>query len=426
MIRKTTDMQGNNQIEELVVGRLITEPSLLLQISISERYFTNAVNRAVFCAIRDSSQILKDGDDMHNVHQLGAILEGNGLYDKVGGLARLAEYYPSVGGTFYHNLKALKEIYNRRGMAHILAEGVQRLQADMPAEEVIDYLLPYLSRYSEIPNTGKTLLDAVKDEAEAIFEHIDAEERGEAPLIGIPTGVKMLDAIIGGLPIGVPSVIAARPGEGKSTLALCIADSVARRGIGVHLFSYEDGERSFSQRALAMRSDNNLAKIVQRKLSKSERMRLQGVKTDALERIVVERAHGYSARKVARAFRAQRRALGTRLVIIDYLQLMPGSDSRLATHEQIEGNMRDIAALAASEEIAVLVLSQLKREAQGVEPKLNDLRGSGSVEQIGKLVIALHAEHAESHELKFIVLKNYQGKRGYVYATYNRAECRIT
>ena len=88
--------------------------------------------------------------------------------------------------------------------------------------------------------------------------------------------------------------------------------------------------------------------------------------------------------------------------------------------------MRDIAALAASEEIAVLVLSQLKREAQGVEPKLNDLRGSGSVEQIGKLVIALHAEHAESHELKFIVLKNYQGKRGYVYATYNRAECRIT
>ena len=419
-------MNSTQQIEELVVGRLIVEPSLLLHISVVESYFSNAVNRAVFNAIREQSSILKDGDDMHNIHQLGAHLENAGLYDNVGGLARLSEYYPAIGETFFYNLSQLKHCHHKRHLLHVLADAMQQLkESDTQIEDVIDSVMPVLSRCAEVSEHTKTMRECVRDEAQSVFDYIDALERGDQPTIGIPTGIATLDSIIGGLPIGVPSVVAARPGEGKSTLALNVANNVAMMGVGVHLFSYEDGERSFSQRMLALRTSNNLTKIVQRKLSADELMRIRVMDTQALEHIRIEKAHSYTARKIARAFRAHKRNLKTKLVIVDYLQLMPGVDRKAQTHEQLESNMKELAALAAQEDVAVLVLSQLKREAQGVEPKLNDLRGSGSIEQIGKLIIALHADHPESTELKFVVLKNFQGRRGYIYADYNRAECRI-
>jgi replicative DNA helicase len=388
--------------------------------------FANLINKSVFLAIGHTQEKLKDGEDMHNINEVAVYLEGKKYLDNIGGLVKFTEYHPAIGESYFFNVKELKRLTASRQLYYVLRKVSEELRDEkVDAEGAIDSLLPYLKKYGDIDTETRTLKDAVKDEITAIFDFIEAKEKGEEPLIGIPTGIKTLDSIIGGLPIGVPTVIAARPGEGKSTLALNIANNVAKQNMGVHLFTYEDGERSFSQRIIALRTNNDLAQIVHRKLDDNSKMRIRAMKSNALDRIRIEKAHRYSAKQIARSFRANKKALNTKLIIIDYLQLMPGENKQSPTHEQLERNMQELSAMAAQEDVAMIVLSQLKRETQGIEPKLNDLRGSGSIEQIGKLIIALHAATPESTELKFIVLKNFQGRRGYIFGDYNRAECSI-
>jgi len=419
-------MFANEQVESLVIGRLLIEPSLLNQEAISGNYFTNFINKTIFMAIEETKEILRDGDDLNNINQIAACMEGRNHLDHVGGLVKLTEFHPAIGETFFYNLKELRKLFRSRMLLKVLQETIGKLQhEEIEAEEAIDSMLPHFKMYGEIEEDGRTLKDSVKDEIISIFDFIEARKKGQEPLVGIPTGINTLDAIIGGMPVGVPTVIAARPGEGKSTLALNIANNVAKRGIGVHLFSYEDGEKSFSQRMIAMRTNNDLSKIVHRKIDDTEQLRIRTMKGTALENIRVEKAHGYNAKKITRSYKANRLQLNTKLVIVDYLQLMPGENRQAPTHEQLERNMQELAAMAAQEEIAVMILSQLKRETQGIEPKLNDLRGSGAIEQIGKLIIALHADSPESTQLKFVILKNFQGKRGYMFGDYNRGECLI-
>ena len=148
------------------------------------------------------------------------------------------------------------------------------------------------------------------------------------------------------------------------------------------------------------------------------------------ESVCIERAHGMRAHQICRAYRGKAKALGTKVVIVDYLQLMPGLDPRAARHEQLEASMQVLADLAADEGICVLVLSQFNRQMtgrgeKGEVPKLSDLRGSGAIEQVGKLIIALSCKDKQIPELRMTILKNYQGPAGYVIAHYNRELCDI-
>ncbi len=287
-------MHTNEQIESLIIGRLLTEPSLLNHGTIESNDFSSMINRSVFLAIGYTHEKLKDGEDMHNINEIASYLEGKKYLDNIGGLVKFTEYTPAIGESYFFNVKALKKLSASRQLYYILRKASEELQNEaLEAEGAIDFLLPYLKKYGEIETETRTLKDAVKDEIEAIFDFIEAKEKGEEPLIGIPTGIRMLDSIIGGLPIGVPTVIAARPGEGKSTLALNIANNVAKQNIGVHLFTYEDGERSFSQRIIALRTNNDLAQIVHRKLDDNSKMRIRTMKNTALDRIRIERAHRY-------------------------------------------------------------------------------------------------------------------------------------
>jgi len=419
-------MLQNEQLENLVVGRLICEPSILDHTPLTDSLFNIPRSKTVFQAIRSIREHLRDKDDLHNIHQIAAELEKESKLDCIGGLVALTEYYPAIGETFYNNVKELDTLRRNRLIAFAIQDADRSIRSGMhEGEEIADTLIKTLSSIMERPPENGNMKENVKEEVGRIFDFIEACKNGERPMIGIPTGIEVLDRQIGGIPIGVPTVIAARPGEGKSTLALNIANNVALSNIGVHLFSYEDGPRSFSQRMIALRSDNDLSRIVQRKLNDDDLLKIRSMKVAALDRIKVENAHGLTTEHIARSFRANKKEMNTRLVIIDYLQLMPGYDKHSATHEHLSRNMCDLATLAAQEDIALIVLSQLKRETQGVEPKLNDLRGSGTIEQVGKLIIALHSESPESEELKCIILKNFQGRRGYVKAQYLRATCTI-
>jgi replicative DNA helicase len=148
--------------------------------------------------------------------------------------------------------------------------------------------------------------------------------------------------------------------------------------------------------------------------------------------MVIQTAHGLDVHGIRKAFKRAQRKIDTRVVIVDYLQMIPGSDKK-PRHEQLEESMIEFAALAATEKVAMVVLSQLNRESTKRDmngggssvPRLSDLRGSGSIEQVGKLIIALHTLDHTLDTLGLYVLKNSQGRRGNVTVGFERQYCDI-
>ncbi len=221
---------------------------------------------------------------------------------------------------------------------------------------------------------SKTFRESLRDEIRHIYDYLSAQERGESVYKVFPTGIWSLDELIGGIPIGVPTVLAGRPGAGKSSVCLNIAAHLTRKGLGVHVFSYEDGARSFAQRYLAREARVSIEDIVlgyididkQRRLIEAEK------RSSSMSRMVVEQAHSLTAEGVCSAYRAKKKTLNTKLLIVDYLQLIPGGGNK-PRHEHLADCMQTFAALAAREQIGVLILSQLNRDLakrDEAEPRL--------------------------------------------------------
>ena len=181
------------------------------------------------------------------------------------------------------------------------------------------------------------------------------------------------------------AVLAARPGAGKTALALGIAVHAASKGHSVRLYSLEMGGTTLLQRMASGLSGVPLTAIINRSMSPDERERL----TDTLRRIerlpmVIDDSPTVTARGViSRVQRAEARG-HVDLVIVDYLQLLQATDTRKPRAEQVADMTRELREMARSVGCSLLVLAQLNREVEkrmGGEPLLSDLRESGAIEQ---------------------------------------------
>lgn len=217
----------------------------------------------------------------------------------------------------------------------------------------------------------------------------------------IRTGIGGLDDLIGGLRRGTSTIIAARPGIGKTALALSIAINVADAGHGVAFLSLEMPRRQLTIRAMAQLSQISATDIESGNLSQWE----SAAKAHARERIArmpmaIDEA---SSLTVAGARRAVRRCVSRMrgrghseplgLIVVDYLQLMSGEQRRGGNREQeVSECSRGLLALAKEFDCSVLALSQLNRSIesrQDSRPTLSDLRESGAIEQDAYSVVML-------------------------------------
>jgi replicative DNA helicase len=231
---------------------------------------------------------------------------------------------------------------------------------------------------------------------------------------GVETGFKELDVVTGGLPIGAITVIAARPGMGKSSLARQIADNVSARGEGVHVFSMEDSQRFYSLRAISQHADISLQdfKSLRVKATELETLKAQ---TDGLRRShwVVDETPSVTAAQVATRVRRLKKSISTRLVVVDYLQLMSDPKAE-GQEEQVRRSVEALASLARRESVACIVVAQLNRENVREErrPRMTDLRGSGAIEQVADTIIMLHRNEREGQNAEVIVEKSKNGRTG--------------
>ena len=247
-----------------------------------------------------------------------------------------------------------------------------------------------------------------------------AENGGGIP--GLSTGLPDLDSTLLGLKKGELILIAARPGQGKTSMALNLARFVGEHsGKTVALFSLEMSREELVQRLLSSAAMVDGKKLATGKLSQPEWDRLVSAAGQLSATDI--RVDDNSTLSVADMNAQCRRIPDLGLVVIDYLQLMQSSGSGHSwsneSRTQAVSDMSRMLKIMAKElNVPVICLSQLNRANEGrtnKRPMLSDLRESGSIEQDADIVIALYRDgyynkEAENPNLaEAIILKNRHG-----------------
>lgn len=254
------------------------------------------------------------------------------------------------------------------------------------------------------------LVDAVTI-GEAAAEVVD-ELNEEKPRVTIFSGIMSLDRIVGGYRPGEMIVLAARPGVGKTSLALQLAQHNAEREKPALFVSLEMSYSELAARMLSQRTGVDSRLIRSNDLGNHEREQLAEAAASLKSLPIVIWSPSTATMQQIRARASiEKRRRGVSLVVIDYLGLVTSGDGRKSRYEQVSETSRLIKQVAKDIGVPILALAQLNREADGEIPRLSNLRDSGSIEQDADIVIFLHQSEAEH---KIIVAKHRHGECGEV------------
>ncbi|MDD5016858.1 MAG: replicative DNA helicase [Eubacteriales bacterium] len=270
--------------------------------------------------------------------------------------------------------------------------------------------------------------DTLEHIKQALFEGykiIGESMNNESGLLGISTGFKLLDKKLSGLQGSQLIVVAGRPGMGKTSFALNIAQHIAvRQNIPVAIFSLE---MSSDQLAIRM--------LCSEALVDSQKTRTGGLTDDDFDKLAeavnvlgqspvyIDDSPAITVLEMQAKARRLKQENGLGLIVIDYLQLMTGKGRRENRQQEISEMTRSLKIMAKELNIPVMLISQLSRESEKREskrPMLSDLRESGSIEQDADVVIFLHRDNYYDKEAsnisKVIVAKQRSGPTGEINA----------
>ena len=354
-------------------------------------------------AISDVMETIRAQDHYRPAHQLvhEAIMElyGRGepadavtvsdLLNKRGELSRVG------GGTYLHTLIAsvptaanagyYARIVRERAILRRLVEVGTRIvqlgySGDGDADELVDRAQAEVygvteHRVSEDYLALSEIMPGALDEIEAIGS------RGGG-MTGVPTGFADLDALTNGLHAGQMIVIAARPGIGKSTLALDIARAAAvRHGMATVMFSLEMSRNEITMRLLSAEARVPLQHMRTGQLGDEDWTRLARRMSEVVDApLFIDDSPNMSMMEIRAKCRRLKQRHDLKMVIIDYLQLM-SSPRRVENRQQEVSEMsRSLKLLAKEIEVPVIAISQLNRGSEqrtDKRPLLSDLRESG-------------------------------------------------
>ena len=288
-----------------------------------------------------------------------------------------------------------------------------------------------------LENAEKKIFALRKDSAGDSLEHIgtvllkvfdrlqELADSGNA-FPGLSSGLMDLDRKINGLNKSDLILIAARPGMGKTSLALNITLNAAKKsGKTVAFFSLEMSREQLGMRLMSNESFVDNQKLVTGRLSEDEWAKI-GLASSALSQTDI-RVDDNPTITVAEINAKCRRLDNLALVVVDYLQLMTSSGERSSSNENRQQIVSDISRalkiMAKELNVPVICLSQLSRaneSRQDKRPMLSDLRESGAIEQDADIVLFLyrddyyHEDSPEKNVAECIVAKNRHGETGTV------------
>jgi replicative DNA helicase len=248
--------------------------------------------------------------------------------------------------------------------------------------------------------------------------------REKTGISGIPTGIRVIDGVLGGHQPADLIYIAARPGMGKTAYALSVILNIAQKGKPVAFFSLEMSRAQIVYRLASMLSGINAEILAKHRLDRDMKIKYYQTvdQLNALP-IYIDDNAALSVHELKTRVRTLREKFKVEAVFIDYVQLIAAAKNKTANREQeVSAISRGLKLIAKENNIPVIALAQLSRslETRGDKrPMLSDLRDSGSLEQDADVVCFLYREdyynkEAQTNSAEFIIAKHRNGRTGYV------------
>ena len=422
--------------ERSVLGSMLLSKDALADVValIRGEDFYRPANEVIFEAI---THIYSRGEPVDAV-TVAAELTRRGEIGRIGGPAYLASLIAEVptaaNGAYYAQIVRDQAVLRR-----LVDAGTRITQLGYTTQgEAIEELVNTAQAevYAVTERGASEDYKAIGELTKTVLDEIEAVKLHGGMPSGVPTGFPELDSLTGGLLPGQMVIVAARPGVGKSTLALDFARSAAvDNKLPTVVFSLEMSRSEITQRLLSAESGVYLDNLRHGRTPNQEWGKVVARLGDInAAPLFIDDSPNMALMEIRAKCRRLKQLHGLKLVIIDYLQLM--SSGRRVESRQVEVSefSRALKLLAKELGVPVVAISQLNRSAEqreGKEPRMSDLRESGSLEQDADLVILLHRTEEKTEQGRpylggdghIIVAKHRNGPTGDIQVVFqgNRA-----
>lgn len=391
--------------EESVLGAIMIdkEATALVMEMLKPESFYKVPHQYIFSAVQQLFSKLEPIDILTVVEQL----RKNGQLEQVGGpayIAQLTRKVLSSANIEFHSRIILQKFIQRELIT--ISSGIIKRAYDETSDvfELLNLAEEKLFSISEnhLKQNSKSLVKLLIEAR----QNIEKAAKLENNLSGVPCGFSELDRLTSGFQPSDLIIIAARPAMGKTSFVLSIARNVAvNYKIPVAIFSLEMSSVQLATRLLSTESQITSENLRKGMLSDEEKNKLNIALNNLSESpIYIDDTPALTMFDLRTKCRKLKQKNNIQLIVIDYLQLMVGSnDGGNSTREQeISSISRGIKALAKELNVPILCLSQLSRKVEqrqgNQKPQLSDLRESGSIEQDADIVMFIY--RAEYYKLE--------------------------
>lgn len=332
-------------------------------------------------------------------------------------LSSLGDYVRTSSSESIYN--SLIELSKKRKLLKIMQEKTAEILECENIDILTQDLVKQINQIEQINEKEKTFLEQVIDAVEQIEKN--TREKADYSLY---TGITDLDNIMCGLHKEELTIIGARPGVGKTTLALQIAEHIASKGVETAIVSLEMSDYQIIQKLLSKRTRVNSYKMRLGTLESEDFAKIGqacGEITNLPIHLITNARTLQHIENIARKLK-NKSNLG--LIIIDYIQLIKNKGKFNNREQEVADITRTLKLLSLELKIPIVGLCQLNRNATRQEPMLSDLRESGAIEQDADNVIFLYQEKEQEGNVidtTLKVAKQRAGEIGKAYLKFNKA-----
>lgn len=431
--------QHSTEAERSVIGALLLDPDAIYEISdqLNAEDFFDPVYRDIYAAVVE----LSESGTIADFVTVSDALKTNQKIAGIGGSAFLAELPTDVptSSNITTYAKLIIEKSRRRKLAQLGQRIMERAgDRDVTADELTEMAEQGLVDLHHGEAIGPVQLASLRNER---FNHYAMlhESDDSADHYGIRTGYADLDDRLTGLAPGQLTVIAGRPGMGKTAFALDIAATVAfDQQKTVAFFSLEMSKEEIFARVLSKQLAVESWKIEKGALSDGDFDRM-GPTLDRFAEcpLYVDDDSNSTLSHIRSKARRHQMRHGLDLLVVDYLQLIEVKDrsANENQYQKISYISRNLKQLARELRCPVIALSQLSRACEAradKRPLLSDLRDSGSIEQDGDRILMLYRESEYNEDCEnpdttdIYIRKNRHGPKGHIELHFNRKTMSFT
>lgn len=418
---------SNIEAEQSVLGAILIDKDAIVRVAdlLKPEDFYLPIHEKVFRTMLE----LHEKRQPIDILSLTSRLKELGDLEGIGGSSYLADLTNMVP-TASHIANYAKIVREKKVLRDLIKTAAEITEDALKESDEVEDLLDLIEQ--KILSISQKSLSQnfihIKEELKSAYDRIEKLHRGDGALRGTPTGFKGLDNILSGLQKSDLIVLGARPSLGKTALALDIVRNAAlKTKASVGFFSLEMSREQVIDRLIAAESQVPLWKLRTGRITDDGEFEMIQYALDKLSNapIFIDDAPSPNILHMRSMGRRLQMEHGLDLIVVDYLQLITPRTSSENLVQQVTEISRGLKALARELKVPVLALSQLSRgveQREQKQPRLSDLRDSGSIEQDSDVVLFIYRKDRDRTDLtaeeqniaQIIVAKHRNGPLGSV------------